>query len=154
MLHSIHSMKLMPISPSRDSVTHHPRSSSRILYANPVTTFWTSLWKRSVHTCSTAQVLPHAVCSETFLPKSIGYQTLSRGTFRKLELLCEHPECKAVVPLNSLRDHVTRCSPVLARQVLMVPAPSPQSTASVTPSGGRPETPLTPQRSHSSPFSH
>ncbi len=85
MLQSIHSMKLMPKlqhqshCPSRGSVTHHPRSSSRILYANPVTTFWTSLWKRSVdtvyvntacvHTCSTAQVLPHpahAVCSETF----------------------------------------------------------------------------------------
>ena len=82
----IHSMKLMPNlqhqshCPSRGSVIHHPKSSSRILYANPVTTFWTSLWKRSVdtvyvntacvHTCSTAQVLPHparGVCSETFL---------------------------------------------------------------------------------------
>ncbi len=130
-------------------MTHHPQSSS----VNLVTTFWTSLWKQSVDT-----VYVNAQCALK-ISKSIGCQTLSRGTFKNFRLHCDHPKCKAVVPLTSLRDHVTRCSPTLARQVLMIQTPSPQSTPgpsnqstpSVTPSGGRPETPLT--RSRSSPFS-
>ena len=54
----------------------------------------------------------------------------------RLELHCDHPFCKSVVPLCTLREHVTQCSPVQASQVLVVPVTreSPQSTPGPMPS--------------------
>ena len=72
------------------------------------------------------------VCSKEFIGLS-EVRTLSSGLLRilsKLEIHCDHLECKVTVPLDKLQEHVTRCSPAHASRVLVVSSPceSPQST--------------------------
>ena len=98
------------------------------------------------------------VCSKEFTGLS-EVRTLSSGLLRilsKLEIHCDHLECKVTVPLDKLQEHVTRCSPTHASRVLVVsspcespqstPGPSNQSTPRSEQSHLSPQTPLTPSK--------
>ncbi len=87
------------------------------------------------------------VCSEQFESTSDVRPLANALTniLSKLEVRCDNPSCKVVVPLDNLQEHVVRCSPAHSSRVLIVP--SPQSTLQVNRSQhSSPAEPLTPSK--------
>ncbi len=71
--------------------------------------------------------------------------TLS-GILRKLQIQCDHTDCNVILPLEKLKDHVAKCSPVLASQVFICSPPQSQQSLSKQSTHQSAPTPLTPSK--------